>query len=71
MREAVEMAELGFYNGCIGVRYFQKTVISQAVTPADGSPTVSLITVSGRRSRLTCSVLLLTKGKLPRVLLRS
>lgn len=43
--ETVEMAELGFNYGCIGVRYFQRTLISQAVTPTDGCLTVSFITV--------------------------
>lgn len=51
----VGMAELGFYYGCIGVRYFQKTLISQAVAAADGCLTASFVTVSGRRSGSTCS----------------
>lgn len=51
----VGMAELGFYYGCIGVRYFQKTLISQAVAAADGCLTASFVTVSGRRNGSTCS----------------
>lgn len=50
---------------CIGVRYFQKTLISTAVTPTDGYLTVRFITVAVEGAQpLTFSVLLLTKGKL-------
>lgn len=47
-REAdrIEMAELGFHYRCIGVRYFQKTLISTTVTPTDGYLTVRFITVA-------------------------
>lgn len=61
----IEMAELGFHYRCIGVRYFQKTLISTAVTPADGYLTFRFITVAVDLAKpLTFSVLLLTKGKL-------
>lgn len=70
-RRTVAMAEFGFHYGCIGVRYFQKTLISRAGPPTGGCLAVGSITESGRRNRLTCRVSRSTDVNLWKVLPRS